>query len=379
MSLPPFAVTVVGSWPRPRWLLDARRRRADDLRALEDEAARQAIAAQVEAGVDLVSDGEQRRGDFTSFVAERLDGVEAMTMADLLDHVEDKAAFEALLSALDVPAFAIRNPTATGRLARRAPLAADEAAFARTCTDRPLKVCLPGPYLLSRTMWVEALSSAAYASRDELVDDIVRVLREELADLAAAGVACVQLDEPALSELVLAGKSATRTFMCGALAAAASPEQELELAVDVVNRVVEGSDGIEVALHVCRGNWSADESVLLAGGYAPLVPTLARMRVDRFVLEYATERAGPLEALAGLPAGAGLGLGAVNPRTAEVEPVEAIVARARAAADLLGAGRVQLNPDCGFATFAERPVATEASARAKLDTLVAAARVLRAG
>jgi len=77
--------------------------------------------------------------------------------------------------------------------------------------------------------------------------------------------------------------------MCAALAAASDPAAELQLAVDLINRVVDGVRSVRTALHVCRGNWSRNEDVLLSGDYAPLLPHLARMQVDQFVLEYATE------------------------------------------------------------------------------------------
>jgi 5-methyltetrahydropteroyltriglutamate--homocysteine methyltransferase len=374
---PLFPVTVVGSWPRPAWLLEAAKKKRADLKPLQDDACRLAIKMQEDAGVDILSDGEQRRDNFFSFICEKLEGVQLMTMADLLDHVEDKAAFETLLAALDVPAFAIKNPVVTGKLERRSPLVGDDLRFARAHTTRRVKVALPGPYLLSRSIWVKSLSEAAYPTREDLTRDIVRILREELAELVAAGADVVQFDEPVLTELVFAGKSATRTFMCGALAAQASPEAELDLAVDLVNRVVEGFSGPITAIHVCRGNWSTKEDVLLAGPYDGLMPYFSRMRVDQFVLEYATTRAGPLETLTQLPPRALVGLGAVNPRTSEIEAPAAIVERVRHAADLLGAHRLHLNPDCGFGTFAERPMAAADVAARKLASLAHAARILR--
>jgi 5-methyltetrahydropteroyltriglutamate--homocysteine methyltransferase len=376
--LPPYPVAVVGSWPRPRWLLEAMKRRSPELAELRDEAVLLAIKRQEDAGVDLLSDGEQRRDNFYSFVAEKLEGVRLMTLADLLEHVEDKAAFEGLLQALDVPAFAIQNPTVVGRIARRAPLAADEARFLLAHTTRAVKVALPGPYLLSRSMWVQRLSGEAYPTRADLAEDVVRVLHEELLELAALGVDVVQLDEPVLSEVAFAGKAATRTFMCAALAASASPEQELELAVELVNRVVAGVKGPLTALHVCRGNWSRQEEVLLSGTYEPLLPYLARMEVQQLVLEYATPRAGPVELLERLPAERKIGFGLVNPRTTEIEDPAALAARVRVLAERLGPGRIFLNPDCGFGTFCERPVATPAVASAKLGALAEAARLLRA-
>jgi 5-methyltetrahydropteroyltriglutamate--homocysteine methyltransferase len=372
-----YPVTVVGSWPRPHWLLEAARRRASSLPELQDQATLLAIKYQEDAGVDVVSDGEQRRDNFYSFIADRLEGIRLMTMADLLDYVEDKAAFESLLTALDVPAFAIRNPTVVGRIQRRRPLVLEDYHFLRKHTRKPVKVTLPGPYLLSRSTWVKGLSEAIYPDGDSLADDIVAVLREELKDLAAAGADMVQFDEPVLSELLLAGKSATRTFMCAALAAAASPEGELERAVDLINRVVEGIQGPIMAIHVCRGNWSKNEDVLLAGPYDALMPYLSRMKVDQFVLEYATPRAGSPEALQLLPDNSLIGLGAVNPRTNILEPVAEVVARVRETQEFISPGRIFLNPDCGFGTFAERPVADAQTAFEKLRVLEQAAVLLR--
>jgi 5-methyltetrahydropteroyltriglutamate--homocysteine methyltransferase len=375
---PLFPVTVVGSWPRPTWLLEAMKRGRADLRRLQDEATLLAVKYQEDAGVDIISDGEQRRDNFYSFICHRLDGVRLMTMADLLEYVEDKAAFETLLNALDVPAFAIKNPTVVGKLAPKESLVLEDFKFLRGHTRKPVKMTLPGPYLLSRSTWVKNLSDAAYPTREALADDIVQILRSELQALAAAGVDMVQFDEPVLTELVFAGKSATRTFMCAALAASASPEAELELAVDLMNRVVEGIDGPLIAVHVCRGNWSQKEEVLLEGSYDPLIPFFARMKVHQLVLEYATPRAGTLQALQALPAAVQIGFGAVNPRTSQLESPEEVVSRVAQLTECIAAERIFLNPDCGFGTFADRPVGTPEVAFKKLCVLSQAAEILRA-
>ena len=375
--LPRFPVTTVGSWPRPKELLLALKRQSPELPRLMDEAVLAALAAQERAGADIVTDGEQRRDNFTSFLSERVEGFERMSMADLLDHVEDKAAFEALLQTLDVPAYSIRNNVAVGRLRARRPLVLDDYLFLREHTDRPIKVTLPGPYILVRSAWVEKLSRRAFQSRDELCDDVVALLRTELQALAEAGVDVVQFDEPVLTELVFAGKSSTHTFMCAALAASANPAGELELAVELMNRVVAGIEGPLRAVHVCRGNWSRDEKVLLKGSYDDLLPHLARMQVDQFVLEYATPRAGDASLLASLPETAHIGFGVVNPRTDELEDPDAIAARVAGLAAVLGHERIHLNPDCGFGTFAERPMNSAARAEDKVRVLAQAAQRLR--
>lgn len=339
---------------------------------MTDDAVLAVLAAQERAGVDLVTDGEQRRDNFYSFVATKLEGVRMMTLAEMLDLVEDKAGFEEILRTLDVPAYSISNPTCVGRLERRDPLAVRELEFLRRHTDKPVKVPLPGPYLLTRSMFVQEVTREHYPTKEALADDVVRILRDELTELTDAGVDFVQFDEPVLTELVFT-QGRTRTFMCAALAARKDPAEELELAVDLVNRVVEGFDHIRTGLHVCRGNWSKDESTLLKGGYAPLRPYLLRMNVRQLVLEYATERAGDL-----LPfPGKELGLGVVNPRTDDVESPSDIERTLDRALELFPPDRLFLNPDCGFGTFSRRPVNTLEGATRKLGTIVEAANKVR--
>jgi 5-methyltetrahydropteroyltriglutamate--homocysteine methyltransferase len=111
-----FPVTVVGSWPRPPWLIQALRKRQagessfQEFNAVADDAVLSSVKQQEDAGVDIVSDGEQRRDNFYSFVVEKLDGIKLMTVAQLLDFVKDRASFEESLRALDVPAFAMKSP-----------------------------------------------------------------------------------------------------------------------------------------------------------------------------------------------------------------------------------------------------------------------------
>ena len=130
--------------------------------------------------------------------------------------------------------------------------------------------------------------------------------------LRDAGVDFIQFDEPVLTELVFTN-GRTRTFMCAALAARQDPTEELEFATRLENSVLEGIDEVRMGLHICRGNWSQKEQVLLSGSYYPLAPYLSRMKFHQFVLEFATPRAGALEAIVGALHGRELGLGVVNP------------------------------------------------------------------
>ena len=141
--------------------------------------------------------------------------------------MDDPDELRARVRALDVPAarFATRRSSA----ALAAPAArGHELAFC-AAQRPPVKVALPGPYLLTRTIWLECVSDRAYASREALAADIVRVLREELAYLLADGAALVQLDEPVLTEVVFGRRESQRSFMCGALSERGDPDAELAL------------------------------------------------------------------------------------------------------------------------------------------------------
>jgi 5-methyltetrahydropteroyltriglutamate--homocysteine methyltransferase len=214
-----FNVTQVGSWPRSKTLLRALRQRQkgeltrQQFERIADDEVRRCVDHQVEAGVDIVVDGEQRRDNFYSFVTEKLDGTRLMSLAEMLDTVDDKSSFEEMLTTLDVPASAIKNPTCIGKINRREPLALEELRFVRTLTNKPVKMTLPGPYLLTRAMWVGDFSGKAYGDKTEMAVDVVRVLREELLELREAGCEFVQFDEPVLTEIVMSDEVDRRTFM----------------------------------------------------------------------------------------------------------------------------------------------------------------------
>ncbi len=382
-AIAPLSVMGVGSWPRPAWLLRALHERLEGrldetaFQATADDAVRLAIAAQERAGVDVVTDGEQRRDNYASFVGARLDNCQLIPITDLLPYVDDPEKFAEELRGLDVPAEEVRHPAVFGPLRRSTPLTVHELDFARRITTRPVKVALPGPYLLTRTMWLECVTDRAYASREDLAEDVVRILRAEALDLLAAGAALVQFDEPVLTEVVFGGKRQGRSFMCGALGERREAEPELEFAGGLLRAVLDGLPRERLALHVCRGNWSRDESVALAGDYRPLLPLFQTLPIGTFFLELCTPRAGELAVLRDLPAAARLGLGVVNQKLDGVESVADIVQRAESAIALFGPERILLNPDCGFATFADNPLASAVVAEAKLAAMVAASRELR--
>ena len=377
-GIAPLSVMGIGSWPRPRWMLQAMHDHLEgrlgetEFQATADDAVRLCMDAQIRAGADVLTDGEQRRDSYASFVGGLLDNCQLIPLSDLTAMVDDPVEFEQELRALDVPAAEVRHPVVYGSLGRSRPLAVHEYEFASSCAGLPIKVALPGPYLLTRTMWMDCLTDRPYDSREDLAGDVVRVLREELHFLLASGVSLVQFDEPVLSEVVFGASSQNRTFMCGALSEKLEPEPELDFASTLLSDVVRGVPAERLGLHICRGNWTKDETAALAGDYRPLLGVLKRAEVGTLFLEMCTERAGEAEVLRGLPDDKRVGVGVVNQKLDAVEEGEAVNRRIGRAVDLFGRERVLLTPDCGFATFADNPVTSAAIAEAKLRSIVEA-------
>lgn len=214
-----FPVTQVGSWPRSRTLLKALRDKQkdrigqDEFDKIANDEAERCIRYQLEADVDVLVEGEHHRDNFYSFLTDKLNGTKLMSLADMLDTVDNKESFEEMLDTLDVPASSIKNPTCVGKLSRKEPLVLGEFEFVKSFTDKPVKITLPGPYLLTRAMWVGAYSKMGYKNKLEMADDVVAILREELADLQDAGCEFVQFDEPVLTEIVMSEDCDRRTFM----------------------------------------------------------------------------------------------------------------------------------------------------------------------
>src|SRR5690606_29356656 len=167
------------------------------------------------------------------------------------------------------------------------------------------------------------------------------------------------------------------SFMCGALSESLGPQHELGFARDLMNAVVDGFDRSRIAVHVCRGNWTPDESVALAGSYEPLADTLAQMKVGVYLLEMCTPRAGEMDILKTLPETARIGAGVVNQKLSQTEAVDEVAGKIADAIDLFGRDRVLLHPDCGFATFADNPICDHPHAGEKLAVIARAAERFR--
>ena len=382
-----FLVSLLGSMPRSKKLLTAKRKLNKgniDLKTYQeilDEETKYVVELQENNYIDIITSGELNRDNYVSFIAERLDGVTMMSMADMFDYIEDKQGFEQILEILDVPAISIKNAICTGKVKYNKPLVADEMIELKKLTDKKIKATLPGPYLITRSMWLPALSKQYYDNKDSLGEDIIKILKEEIDSLEKIGVDVIQFDEPVLTEVVFS-EGKTRSFMCAALSEKKDPTEELKFATKLIKSVIDYAKekGILVSLHVCRGNWSRDESILLTGPYTPLLPLFEETLPNILTLEFSTPRAGEISSLFSstlIKDNCILGLGVMNPRTDDIEPLEDILNRVEEVMQYIPKERIWLNPDCGFATFANRPVSTMEILDKKLARLNEAKNTLR--
>jgi 5-methyltetrahydropteroyltriglutamate--homocysteine methyltransferase len=304
-----------------------------------------------------------------------------MSMSEMLDYIDDKKAFENILTTLDVPAVSIRNAICVGKLKYNGDIVANELRTMKKFTDKPVKITIPGPYLLTRSMWLPSLSGKVYDSKEELGKDVIKIMKEEIDNLITIGVDVIQLDEPVLTEVVFT-EGKPRSFMCAALSEKKDPKEELEFASSLIRPIMEHIDRTETvaSLHVCRGNWSKDESILLTGPYTPLIELFAKVNPELLTLEFSTPRAGELSSLLSDPRisdNTALGLGVINPRTNDIETVDSILSRVEDAMKYLPKEKIWLNPDCGFATFSNSPVNIYENISGKIQSLTEAALLLR--
>lgn len=383
----PFSTSLIGSMPRSKKIMALNRRLKMDLdyeKEYEDlikTETENLVKLQEKYSIDLITNGELARDNYVSFVADRIDGVVMMNMGDMLEYIEDKQAFEQILETLDVPSVSIKNAICNGVLKYNKSLVSDEIKFLKKITNSPVKATLPGPYLMTRSMWLPALSKKFYNSKEELGEDVIKILKQEIDNLVQAGVDVIQFDEPVLTEVVFS-EGKTRSFMCAALSERKDPTEELKFATNLIKSVMDYIKEKDVlsSLHVCRGNWSKDESILLSGPYTPLVPLFEETSPDILALEFSTPRAGELDSLlssAKIKENSILALGVINPRTDIIESSQSIIEKTEEALKFLPKEKIWLNPDCGFATFSNRPVSTFEIIEKKLEQLQIAKNALR--
>ena len=383
-----FPTALIGSMPRGKEILLARRKLSADLideanyEKLVEEKTKEVVNLQEDLDIDIISSGEIGRDNYVSFISKKLGGVTQMSMAQMLDYVDDKREFENILTTLDVPASSIKNAICTGKLEYKGDIVSNELRLLKSLTKRPVKITMPGPYLVTRSMWLANVSSNYYDSKEDLGEDVIKIFKKEIMNLQEIGVDVIQFDEPVLTEIVFT-EGRPRTFMCASLSQRKDPTEELEFATYLIKSIMEVIDRNKsiASMHVCRGNWSKNESILLEGPYTPLLDLFAGIDSDLLSLEFSTPRAGEIKSLLKderIRNKVRLGLGVINPRFDEKEDEDAIYSRSKEVLEYIDKENLWLNPDCGFATFSNRPVNKYDNIRNKLASMIDARDRLRA-
>jgi 5-methyltetrahydropteroyltriglutamate--homocysteine methyltransferase len=337
-----FRGDQVGSLLRPSRLLEARRRLeagmidADELRIVENEEIAEAVKRQKAARIDILTDGEFRRRDFRSGFADAVEGVEMRTV---------EMPWRSTGGTVTLPS---KQYVITGRIKQVKRMTEGDVEFLRTLTRDPIKVTLIAPGFLVDRFWVEGVTNEFYESREELSAEIAAITRAEVEALFAEGVQYVQLDNPGYSAFL---GDYTRERADGL-----SREQAFEqmLATDV-----RALDGIErphrtysIGMHICRGNQSS--MWLGEGDYEPIAERMfSELPVDRFLLEYDSDRAGGFAPLRFLPEGKMAVLGLVSSKSPELESIDDLQARIDEATEIVDWNFLAISPQCGFASVAE--------------------------
>ena len=331
--------TIAGSLPKPAWLAAPKALWAPwrlEGAALDEgkrDAVRLTLRDQEEAGIDIVTDGEQTRRHFVWGFVEQLDGVDFSKMVTIGIRADRYKA--------DVP-------TVTAPLRRRGPIHADEIRFLRGQTKRPVKFTIPGPMTIADT-----IHDAYYGSRAKLGMALAALINEEARELAALGVDVIQLDEPAFN-----------VYM----------DEVRDWGIEALDRAVEGLT-CKTAVHICYGygiKANTDWKKTLGGEwrqYELTFPLLAKSRIGAVSLECANSRV-PMS-LIGLLGGKDVLVGAIDVASDRAETPAEVAAVIREAMKHVKAAQIFPCTNCGMVPL-DRELA-----RAKLHALGAGAAIVR--
>jgi 5-methyltetrahydropteroyltriglutamate--homocysteine methyltransferase len=359
-----FRADQVGSLLRPPELLAAREAHAagrltlEQLREVEDEAILAALEMQREAGIDVFTDGELRRRAWMSDLAEAVEGFTP-------GHVELEWRG---------PGGGVEHSQAQvagARLRQTRRLTAHEVDFLKRHAPGPFKMTVPAPSTFLHAGFQPGVTDRAYPTRSALAHDIAKIIRDELRALAEEGVPYLQLDAPFYSTYL------DDTLRDRLRRAGTDPDQDLHEAVDADNAALEGvaREGLTLGIHICRGNsrsrWIAE------GGYEPIAERLfGSLNVDRFLLEYDSDRAGGFAPLRRVPRGKTVVLGLVSTKVGQIETLDALRRRVDEATRYMPEESLAISPQCGFASTALGNNVTMDEERRKLELVVETARAV---
>jgi 5-methyltetrahydropteroyltriglutamate--homocysteine methyltransferase len=361
---PPFRADHVGSFLRPKVLLDAREQKAKgeitpaQLRAVEDKAIAEIVKFQEDVGLQSITDGEFRRTYFHIDFLEQLGGVKT-----------------------DIP-VTIRKPDGTEELAPPVMRVVDKVRHAtdiqradfeylksQVSAGRTPKVTIPSPTMLHFRGGRAGISKEHYPELEPtFYDDVAKAYGDELRSLAAAGCTYVQMDDTNMAYLC------DEKMREAARQRGDDPNELPHRYAKFINKVVaQKPAGMTLAMHLCRGNFKSTHAA--AGNYEPVAEALlAEMDLDAYFLEYDDDRSGDFRPLRYLPKGKVVVLGLVTTKFGEMESKDALKRRIDEAAKYAPLEQLALSPQCGFSsTVHGNNIAVEAQ-RNKLKLVVETAR-----
>ena len=354
MNAPPFRAEHIGSLLRPAKLLDFRGD-SKSREEVENQSIAEAIRWQESLGLKVVTDGEFRRESWRLGFVSKVAGFARADAVGNVDLQRDDAGNVMQIGSA---------PVAVTRIRRTRPIVADEVAFSLKNTKRTVKATMPAPSYLHYPRGRNCVDRDVYPDLDEFFEDVVRVYREEVQALYAAGGRYLQIDEVA------------QTLLCdqrlrdAVRARGDDPEKLIDLYIDLINRVVrERPAGMTIGVHMCRGN--AMGKWIAAGGYERIAEkAFNRLEVDAFFLEYDSERAGGFEPLRFMPEGKRVVLGLVSTKIPALEEKDVLKKKIAAAAKYVPMEHLSVSPQCGFASHEKGSALGFAQQEAKLKLVV---------
>jgi len=356
---PPCRADHIGSLLRPKKLREAFRKHAAremsdaHFRAAQDEAIRDVVKLQEDCGLEVVTDGEFRRTSYWEKFVRLTQGLE---VRDAMFTFHDAEGHESRFTA----------PYVAGKVGRGEPITLDEFAFVSKVTKATPKITMPAPstmHFYRFTDW-----GNAYKDAPGFFADLGKVYQAEIAELARAGCRYVQLDEVAVA--ILCDPAAREKVK----AAGEDPDRLVDLYIEAINQAVKNAPPqVTIGVHVCRGNYKG--MYLSEGGYDSVAEKFfGRTRVNHFLLEFDTPRAGGFDPLRFVPKDKGVVLGLVSSKTPQMEQSDVLRRRIEEAAKQVDLSRLAISPQCGFASTMGGNPMTEADQRAKLEWCVRAAQ-----
>ncbi len=349
---------VIGSLLRPPYLHTARQQMeagtisAAEFNAIEDRAVKEAITLQEEAGIEVITDGEQRRYAFYGHLIDSLDGFDKY--GGWAIPFRDESGEELVL----------RRPVVVERLRWRRSMCSEEWVFLRSHATHQGKVTMISAQQAAAYYDPEK-SRAAYPTREAYLADIVDISRREVEELIRLGCTYIQIDAPQYAALL---DPQMREGYCQR---GSDPDQLIDLCIELDNAIIDGHPGITFGIHICRGN---NQSKFYASGdYEPIARIFSQAHFQRFLLEYDDARSGGFEPLRHMPEDRFVVLGLVTTKKSALESRDELRRRIEEASRYVDLERLALSPQCGFASTIEGNRLSLEDQRRKLELVASLA------